>query len=50
MAALPSGTNALIFAQRYRSLEPEATAVIVISTALFALSATAWLTLLAQLA
>ena len=50
MAALPAGTNALIFAQRYRSLEPEATAVIVISTALFALSATAWLTLLAQLA
>lgn len=50
MAALPAGTNALIFAQRYRTLEPEATAVIVISTALFALTATAWLMLLAQLA
>lgn len=47
MAALPSGTNALIFAQRYRTLEPEATAVIVISTAAFMGTATLWLAVLA---
>lgn len=49
MAALPTGTNALIFAQRYRTLEPEATAVIVMSTAAFAATATAWLAVLAHL-
>lgn len=48
MAALPSGTNALIFAQRYRTLEPEATAVIVLSTAGFALTAGLWLAVLAR--
>jgi len=32
MAALPVGTNALIFGQRYRTLEAEATASIVLST------------------
>lgn len=47
MAALPSGTNALIFAQRYRTLEPEATTVIVLSTAGFVVTAGLWLTLLA---
>ena len=47
MAALPSGTNALIFAQRYRTLEPEATAVIVLSTAAFAVTASLWLAVLA---
>jgi malonate transporter and related proteins len=49
MAALPSGTNALIFAQRYRTLEAEATATIVMSTAAFAVTATLWLAVLAGL-
>jgi len=49
MAALPAGTNALIFAQRYRTLEAEATAVIVTSTAAFALTASFWLWVLASL-
>ncbi|MET0519068.1 MAG: AEC family transporter [Burkholderiaceae bacterium] len=47
MAALPTGSNALIFAQRYRSLEGESTATIVLSTLLFVLTAPLWLALLA---
>jgi hypothetical protein len=50
MAALPVGSNALIFAQRYETLEAEATAAIVLSTASFVLTATFWLALLAWLA
>ena len=50
MAALPTGSNALIFAQRYRSLEPEVTTAIVVSTLGFGLSAPLWLALLARLA
>lgn len=46
MAALPIGSNALIFAQRYRSLEAETTAATVLSTVLFVLSAPLWLALL----
>lgn len=46
MASLPTGSNALIFAQRYDTLATEATATIVISTLLFVLSASAWLGLL----
>ncbi len=42
-AALPSGSNALIFAQRYRVLEVEATASILVTTAAFVLSAALWL-------
>jgi predicted permease len=50
MAALPVGSNALIFAQRYETLEAEATAAIVFSTASFVLTATFWLGVLAWLA
>jgi malonate transporter and related proteins len=49
MAALPTGSNALIFAQRYQVLEAEATASIVATTLLFVLSAGLWLWLLAHL-
>jgi malonate transporter and related proteins len=49
LAALPVGSNALIFAQRYRTLEAEATAAIVLSTAAFALAAPLWLAVLARL-
>jgi predicted permease len=46
MAALPSGTNALIFAQRYGTLQAEATAAIVVSTLAFAGTASLWLAVL----
>jgi predicted permease len=49
MAALPSGSNALIFAQRYATLQSEATATIVISTVAFVGSASLWLGVLAWL-
>ena len=49
LAALPVGSNALIFAQRYRTLQPEATAGIVLSTVGFVLSAPLWLALLGWL-
>jgi predicted permease len=49
MAALPVGANPLIFAQRYATLAPEATAAIVFSTLAFAASAAGWLALLARL-
>jgi malonate transporter len=48
MAALPVGSNALIFAQRYRSDEAQATAAIVVSTLAFALTAPLWLAALAR--
>ena len=47
MAALPTGSNALIFAQRYRSQEAEATTAIVLSTVGFVLTAPLWLAVLA---
>lgn len=43
MAALPTGSNALIFAQRYRSQEAEATASSVLSTVGFMATAPLWL-------
>ncbi len=46
-AALPVGSNALIFSQRYETLEAEATATIVFSTFAFVLTAPAWLWVLA---
>ena len=46
MGALPVGSNALIFAQRYRVLQAEATAAIVVSTGCFMASAALWLALL----
>ena len=49
LAALPVGSNALIFAQRYRVLEAEATAAIVVSTVAFAATAAGWLALLGAL-
>jgi malonate transporter len=49
MAALPVGSNALIFAQRYNALEAETTATIVFSTLGFAITAPLWLALLAWL-
>ena len=45
-ASLPVGSNALIFSQRYETLEAEATAAIVFSTFAFVLTAPAWLALL----
>jgi malonate transporter len=50
MAALPVGSNALIFSQRYATLEAEATAAIVFSTLGFVASASFWLAVLAWLA
>jgi malonate transporter and related proteins len=49
MAALPAGTNALIFAQRYRLLQAEATSAIVLSTLAFAFTAPLWVAILARL-
>ncbi len=49
LAALPIGSNALIFAQRYRALEAETTAAIVVSTLGFAATAPGWLLLLQRL-
>lgn len=49
MAALPVGSNALIFSQRYRALEAEATAAIVFSTLGFVATASLWLAILAWL-
>jgi malonate transporter and related proteins len=46
MAALPVGSNALIFSQRYETLEAEATAAIVFSTLGFLLTAPLWLAML----
>ena len=49
MAALPVGSNALIFSQRYATLQAEATAAIVISTLAFVVTAGLWLGVLAWL-
>lgn len=49
MAALPVGSNALIFSQRYAALEAEATAAIVLSTLGFVATASFWLAVLAWL-
>ncbi len=49
MAALPVGSNALIFAQRYETLQTEATAAIVFSTVGFVATASLWLGVLALL-
>lgn len=49
IAALPTGSNALIFAQRYRALEAEVTAATVISTVAYVGTAPLWLALLAWL-
>jgi predicted permease len=49
MAAVPVGSNALIFAQRYDTRQAEATAAIVFSTLGFVLTAPLWLALLGRL-
>jgi hypothetical protein len=49
MAALPVGSNALIFAQRYRTAQAEATAAIVLSTLAFVATTPLWLALLGWL-
>ena len=43
LAALPIGSNALVFAQCYRTLESETTATTVLSTLAFVATAPAWL-------
>lgn len=48
MAALPAGTNALIFAQRYNTRQAEAAVVIVVTTFLFMGSAALWLWVLGR--
>jgi len=47
MASLPVGSNPLVFAQRYATLQGEATAAIVFSTLAFVATLTGWLALLA---
>lgn len=49
MAALPPGSNALIFAQRYRCEEGETTAAVVLGTLLFVVTAPLWLAGLVRL-
>ncbi len=49
MAALPAGSNALIFAQRYDTLKAEATAAIVLTTGAFVVTAAFWLAVLGLL-
>lgn len=49
MAALPTGNNALLFAQRYRVRVDEATTAIVVSTFAFVASSSMWLGVLAWL-
>ena len=46
MAALPLGSNALIFAQRYETLPVETNSAIVVSTLSFVLTAPLWLAVL----
>ena len=46
MAALPVGSNALIFSQRYDTLQSEASAAIVFSTLAFVATAPVWLAVL----
>jgi malonate transporter len=43
LASLPAGSNALMFAQRYRALEAETTAVNVLSTLAFVATAPFWI-------
>ena len=50
MSSLPVGSNALIFAQRYDTLQAEATATIVLSTVGFVFTASLWLWVLRLIA
>jgi malonate transporter and related proteins len=49
MAALPTGANPLIFAQRYQSNEAETATAVVLSTLAFALTLPLWLAALAAM-
>lgn len=49
LAGLPAGSNALMFAQRYRALEAETTAVNVLSTLALVLTVPLWLAVLQAL-
>jgi len=49
MAALPVGSNALIFAQRYQTLPGEVSTAIVLSTLAFVATAPLWIALLQAL-
>lgn len=49
MAALPAGSNALIFSQRYDSQQVLTTTTIVLSTFGFVLTVPLWLAVLAHL-
>ena len=49
MGALPVGANALIFAQRYETLEAETATAIVISTLLYCVTLPLWLFVLSAL-
>jgi predicted permease len=48
-AAAPVGSNALLFAQRYRTAEGEASTAIVLSTPAYALTLPIWLAVLSTL-
>jgi predicted permease len=48
MGALPAGSNALMFAQRYEAQEAETTAAVVFSTLGFVVTAPIWLAVLAR--
>jgi predicted permease len=49
VASLPTGSNALLFAQRYQTQVPQATATIVVGTVAFAALAPMWLQILSML-
>ncbi len=49
VASLPTGSNALLFAQRYQTQVPQATATIVVGTVAFAALAPMWLQILSLL-
>lgn len=49
LSAMPVGSNALIFAQRYHTLQAETTGAIVLSTLLLGLMAPLWLAVIARL-
>lgn len=48
MAALPTGANALILAQRYRVVQAETTGAVVLSTLAFGITLPLWLAVLAR--
>ena len=45
-AALPAGTNSMMFSQRYATREAEVTTTLVVSTLAFVVSAPLWIALL----